>query len=153
MPGQAYKKYYEANREAICAKMRERNAERRRAQRAEAFQTPAGVEAWKEDNRERYYRCVESKITKKVNGWLNDPDICDAFKQFLRQCLWAHKGNLTPAFIRTLGALSIANAFRENVRVPEQVIDVADWVREGGDGETEAEAEAEAEGSEAEGDY
>ena len=136
MPGQAYKRYYEKNREQILSRMKERNAERRRAVKEEAFKTPDGVEAWREENRERYYRSVESKTTKQLNVWMNDPDICDTFKKFLKECLWAHKGKLTPGFVATLGQLSIANAFGRSVELPDLRVD--------GDKQGEAESQAEA---------
>jgi len=132
----ASKKYYEANREAICAKMRERNAERRRALKQEAFATPAGIEEWRAENRERYYRSVEAKNTRDLNNWLNDPDICDAFKQFIRVCVWGQKHTLTPAFVRALGGLGIANAFRATPEMPDLRVDGES------DGASEGQAEA-----------
>jgi len=140
----AYKEYYQRNRDEICAKMRERNKTRREEMRAEAFQTQQGAEAWREEQRERYYRGVESQITKQLKVWLEDPDICQQFKAFLRVCLWEHKGKLNKAFLRTLGDLSIANAFREpRIRPTEE----GDGNQTEGSEEGEG-SEGEAEGSE-----
>jgi hypothetical protein len=119
----AQRRYYEKNRETLCARMRERAAMRRQKEREAAATSPDAAEAWRTENRERYYSTVESRITRQINVWLTDPTICDSFKQFLRQCVWEHRGKLTPKFVRVLGQLNIGNAFNTDAQLPHHFID------------------------------
>jgi hypothetical protein len=132
----AYQRYYQKNREQILAKMRERDAARRAAVRAAAAQSAEVREEVREEMREKYHRNVESKITKQLKIWLDDPLISDTFKQFIKQSVWEHKHRISPAFVRGLGTLSIVDAFKYNQEFPPTKAD-------GGEASgSEAEAEA-----------
>ena len=112
MSSRAYKEYYQRNREVIIGKMRERNKALREEKKREALKSPEALEAWREDNREKYYRARESKITNQLKTWLDDRCVSETFKKFLKECLWEHKGKLTKEFVSMLGELSIVDAFK-----------------------------------------
>lgn len=75
----------------------------------------------REQFREKYYRSVESKITRKLNEWLKDETIKPSFKQFIRECVWPKKSLCPLAFMRTLEVLEIA--FEESKAKSERVVD------------------------------
>lgn len=108
----AQKSYYERNREVITAQMRERSRITRDEKKREALKSQEGLDAWREENREKYYRARESKITNQLKVWLDDKSISNTFKKFLKECLWEHKGKLTKEFIYMLSELSIVDAFK-----------------------------------------
>lgn len=116
MSSKSYKEYYNRNREDITAKMRERNKIARDEKKREALKSQEGLDAWREENREKYYRARESKITAQLKIWLDDECISDTFKKFLKECLWEHKGKLTKEFIHMLSDLSIVDAFKVSTR-------------------------------------
>ena len=103
----SYKKYYEANKEAICARMREREAEKRLARRQYLAQHPEEIEAEREKNRSKYYTWKGNKILKRLNEWLKDDTISDSFKEFIRNhCLLNDTYAIfTPSDMATLEAM------------------------------------------------
>lgn len=101
--------------------MRERNKIAREEKKREALRSQEGLDAWREENREKYYRARESKITGQLKSWLEDECISETFKKFLKECLWEHKGKLTKEFVYMLSELSIVDAFK-GVRLESRVI-------------------------------
>jgi len=100
----------------------------------------------REQFREKYYRSVESKITRKLNEWLKDETIKPSFKQFIRECVWPKKSLCPLAFMRTLSVLEIA--FEESKAKPDRVIDGGgeeDSEREGDEREKDEREEDETE--------
>jgi sugar-specific transcriptional regulator TrmB len=121
----AAQRYYQKNREQICARMRERDAARREEVRQMASESPELREEVREDMREKYHRGVESKITRQLRVWLDDPLISGTFKKFIRESVWEHKHRLSPAFVRGLGSLNIKDAFSDTVGIPTALSDGA----------------------------
>ena len=103
----SYKKYYEANKEAICARMREREAEKRVELRQHLAQHPEDLPKVREKNRAKYHTWKANKILKQLNAWLNDETVCDSFKEFIKNhCLLNNTyAVFTPSDIRTLEAM------------------------------------------------
>ena len=156
MSSKSYKAYYNRNREDITAKMRERNKIARDEKKREALKSQEGLDAWREENREKYYRARESKITAQLKIWLEDEYISDTFKKFLKECLWEHKGRLTKEFICILSDLSIIDAFKVSTIQPSERVDgnqppSANQESEGEGEEEGDETEWEAKGGEAKG--
>lgn len=148
MSSRAYKEYYQRNRADITAKMRERNKVARDEKKKEALKSPEALEAWREENREKYYRARESKITNQLKIWLEDRCICETFKKFLKECLWEHKGKLTKEFIYMLGDLSIVDAFKRDHPHPSDRVDGNQSTPNNQDSEGEGEEGSEGEGEE-----
>jgi hypothetical protein len=103
----SYKKYYEANKEAICARMREREAEKRVELRQHLAQHPEDLPKVREKNRAKYHTWKANKILKQLNAWLNDDTVSDSFKEFIKNhCLLNNTyAVFTPSDIRTLEAM------------------------------------------------
>jgi hypothetical protein len=103
----SYKKYYETNKEAICARMREREAEKREELRQHLAQHPEDLPKVREKNRAKYHTWKANKILKQLNAWLNDETVCDSFKEFIKNhCLLNNTyAVFTPSDIRTLEAM------------------------------------------------
>ena len=103
----SYKKYYEANKEAICARMREREAEKRVELRQHLAEHPEDLPKVREKNRAKYHTWKANKILKQLNAWLNDETVCDSFKEFIKNhCLLNNTyAVFTPSDIRTLEAM------------------------------------------------
>jgi len=103
----SYKKYYEANKEEICARMREREAEQRKALRQHLAQHPEDLPKVREKNRAKYHTWKANKILKQLNAWLSDELVSDSFKEFIRNhCLLNNTyAVFTPSDIRTLEAM------------------------------------------------
>ena len=114
----AYQRYYAKNREQILARMRERAATKREERRQAARQSAEALNDYRECLRDKYHRGIESKTTKQLKLWMDDPGIAKEFKQFLKACVWEHKSRLSPAFVRGLGRLSIADAFPDRTLNP-----------------------------------
>lgn len=121
----SYKKYYEANKEAICARMREREAEKREELRQHLAQHPEDLPKVREKNRAKYHTWKANKILKQLNAWLNDEAVCDSFKEFIRKhCLLNNTyAVFTPSDIRTLEAMPKQKTLNElnKSRVVEEV--------------------------------
>jgi hypothetical protein len=103
----SYKKYYEANKETICARMREREAEKRIELRQHLAQHPEDLPKVREKNRAKYHTWKANKILKQLNAWLTDDTVSDSFKEFIRNhCLLNNTyAVFTPSDIRTLEAM------------------------------------------------
>lgn len=103
----SYKKYYEANKDEICARMREREAEKRVALRQHLAQHPEDLPKVREKNRAKYHTWKANKILKQLNAWLTDELVSDSFKEFIRNhCLLNNTyAVFTPSDIRTLEAM------------------------------------------------
>lgn len=103
----SYKKYYEANKEAICARMREREAEKRVELRQHLAEHPEDLPKVREKNRAKYHTWKANKILKQLNAWLNDETVSDSFKEFIKNhCLLNNTyAVFTPSDIRTLEAM------------------------------------------------
>ena len=103
----SYKKYYEANKETICARMREREAEKRVELRQHLAQHPEDLPKVREKNRAKYHTWKANKILKQLNAWLNDELVSDSFKEFIKNhCLLNNTyAVFTPSDIRTLEAM------------------------------------------------
>ena len=103
----SYKKYYEANKEAICARMREREAEKRVELRQHLAQHPEDLPKVREKNRAKYHTWKANKILKQLNAWLKDELVSDSFKEFIKNhCLLNNTyAVFTPSDIRTLEAM------------------------------------------------
>ncbi len=102
----AYKRYYEKNREAITARMRERYAEKKAA--AEAIEkTEEQIEESREKMREKYYSRVANKTRRLLEGWVADEGFAEPFKVFIRDfCLKDDKfKTFTPKVVETLYAV------------------------------------------------
>lgn len=103
----SYKKYYEANKAEICARMREREAEKRIELREHLAQHPEDLPKVREKNRAKYHTWKANKILKQLNAWLSDELVSDSFKEFIRNhCLLNNTyAVFTPSDIRTLEAM------------------------------------------------
>jgi len=103
----SYKKYYETNKEAICARMREREAEKRIELRQHLAQHPEDLPKVREKNRAKYHTWKANKILKQLQVWLNDEAVSDSFKEFIKNhCLLNNTyAVFTPSDIRTLEAM------------------------------------------------
>jgi hypothetical protein len=104
---QSYKKYYEANKTAICARMREREAAKRIELRQHLAQHPEDLPKVREKNRAKYHTWKANKILKQLQAWLSDELVGDSFKEFIKNhCLLNNTYALfTPSDIRTLEAM------------------------------------------------
>lgn len=104
---QSYKKYYEANKTAICARMREREAAKRIELRQHLAQHPEDLPKVREKNRAKYHTWKANKILKQLQAWLSDELVSDSFKEFIKNhCLLNNTYALfTPSDIRTLEAM------------------------------------------------
>jgi len=84
MPNDARRRYYEKNREALMAKMRERDAERR-AERAQYLaEHPEEVELEREKMRGKYHNGLANKCRRQMEAWIADPDVKEEAKAFFR---------------------------------------------------------------------
>jgi hypothetical protein len=103
----SYKKYYETNKEAICARMREREAEKRVELRQHLAEHPEDLPKVREKNRAKYHTWEANKILKQLNAWLKDELVSDSFKEFIKNhCLLNNTyAVFTPSDIRTLEAM------------------------------------------------
>jgi hypothetical protein len=103
----SYKKYYEANKETICARMREREAEKRIELRQHLARHPEDLPKVREKNRAKYHTWKANKILKQLNAWLSSDEVSDSFKEFIRNhCLLNNTyAVFTPSDIRTLEAM------------------------------------------------
>lgn len=107
--------YYETHKDALKAKMRERDAERR-AKVKEAVKTdPAIAEKEREKMRVKYHKQTESKVKRMLTACLDDMSISATFKRFVQELLAnANYKLLTPASIKLMKEVStIHNAEKE----------------------------------------
>ena len=87
MPSDAYKRYYEKNREILTAKMRERDA-KRRAERAKFIEEhPEEIELEREKMRGKYHNWTANKCKKQMDTWIADPNVKEEVKAFFRLLL------------------------------------------------------------------
>ena len=75
----AQRRYYVKNREKCLMAMRERDRERR-VQR----QNPDDIEAVRGQNRDKYYKSIETRQRAQVKVLLEDEGVCPVFKAFLQ---------------------------------------------------------------------
>ena len=103
----SYKKYYEANKTDICARMREREAAKRIELRQHLAQHPEDLPKVREKNRAKYHTWKSNKTLKQLQAWLNDELVSDSFKEFIKNhCLLNNTyAVFTPSDIRTLEAM------------------------------------------------
>jgi len=122
----ANQKYYAKVRDARCSTMRERAKTRAEQTRQYLIEHPEEVEAYQTALREKKERYIHnSKVRRmktKIDGWLEDPGICSAFKEFLRGCVNPVIGDLPESFLDTCwGKLAIA--LKSSEPTPEQTVD------------------------------
>lgn len=121
----ANKKYYAKVREERMEVMRKR-AKERTAERIEYLKAhPEEVEALREKAMDKYYKGIVSANKKRIAGWLEDPDICDAFKEFLRQnVLPVIEKGLPKKFLDMCWEhLAIVNAVKSQETIPGVPVD------------------------------
>jgi hypothetical protein len=87
MPSEAQKRYYEKNREALTARMRERNAERRAELKKHLEEHPEDVELQREKMRGKYHNWTANKCKKQMEAWIADPEVQDEAKAFFRMLI------------------------------------------------------------------
>jgi len=110
--------YYETHKDALKAKMRERDAERR-AKVKEAVKTdPAVAEKEREKMRVKYHKQTESKVKRMLTACLEDMSLSATFKRFVQELLANENYKLlTPASIKLMKEVStINNAEKERER-------------------------------------
>lgn len=120
----SYKKYYEANKEAICARMRERESQKREARRQHLAYHPEDVEAEREKNRNKYHTWKSNKILKRLNEWLKDDGVNETFKTFIRNHCLANDTYVifTPKDLATLEAMPKRAAEKAlNINPPDSI--------------------------------
>lgn len=100
------KRYYEKNREAITARMRERYAEKKAAEESTEL-TPEEMAKWREAMREKYHNGVANKTRRQIEIWVEDDRFEEGFKVFLRDyCLKDEKYKcFTPKMMEMLYAV------------------------------------------------
>lgn len=87
MPSDAQRRYYEKNREALTAKMRERDAERR-AERAKYLEEhPEEIDLEREKMRGKYHNWTANKCKRQMEMWIADPEVKEEAKAFFRLLL------------------------------------------------------------------
>ena len=99
--------YYETHKDALKAKMRERDAERR-AKVKEAVKTdPAIAEKEREKMRVKYHKQTESKVKRMLTACLDDMTLSATFKRFVQELLAnTNYKLLTPASIKLMKEVS-----------------------------------------------
>jgi hypothetical protein len=84
MPSDAYRRYYEKNREAIVGRMRELSARVREERRQYLAEHPEEMEAQREKYREKYYNCNANKNRRQLEEWIDLPEVKEEAKAFFR---------------------------------------------------------------------
>lgn len=101
-------RYYEKNREAILAKMKERN-QKYAAERKEFLrQNPDEVETERQLYKDKYYRHQASKAKKQIEAWIKSDKVSAETKDWLRAML-KHKYYLAmkPSVFRDLEQMCV----------------------------------------------
>lgn len=100
MPSDAYRKYYEANRETITARMRERDAVRREERRKYLDEHPEEVEMEREKMRSKYHNWRHNTIKRKIDeAALVRPDMKPIWDTYLKDDLYR---TMKPSFVKWL---------------------------------------------------
>ncbi len=87
MKNKAYAKYYEENRERLCAVMRERDAERREARRKYLAEHPEEVDAERERMRAKYHKTKANKVKAMLTRLMENPLTNGNTKTFISESL------------------------------------------------------------------
>lgn len=103
MPSEAYRRYYEKNREEIKAKMRERDAIRREERRKYLEENPEEIGLEREKMRGKYHNCVHNKLRRKIEEAKKArPDMTPIFDCYLKDDLYK---TMPPRFLVWLDEL------------------------------------------------
>jgi hypothetical protein len=84
MPTDAYRRYYEKNRDALTAKMRERDAQRRADRAQHLLEHPEEVDLEREKMRGKYHNWTANKCKRQMEVWIADPEVKEEAKAFFR---------------------------------------------------------------------
>jgi len=84
---EAQARYYQKVKEEKKEKMRKCAEERARVKEQRKLKSLEERKKVKEEDRERYYKNIESYNRKLIAEFLQDPHICVEFKAFLRECV------------------------------------------------------------------
>ena len=84
MPSETQKRYYERNREALTAKMRERDSERRAVRAQYLADHPDEVGLEREKMRGKYHNWTANKCKRQMEVWIADPKVQEEAKTFFR---------------------------------------------------------------------
>lgn len=106
MPTNSYTKYYNANRDALTAKMRERDAIRREEKRQYLLEHPEEIDAEREKYRNKYQTTKVNRVKRIITEWLDNPVVNAPTKQFLQDLINTEKyKTLTPKLMGHLELL------------------------------------------------
>lgn len=110
MKSKSYQKYYEANKESLLVKMRDREAIRRE-ERREFFETnPELMEEERDRLRIKYYTNTSNKIRKAIELLLSSTATSEVFKSLLRSLLENNRYKMmTPKMLETLQMMYASN--------------------------------------------
>ena len=105
----AWKKYYEAHKEEIKAKMRERNAKQREEERLIREMDEDAAEEQRQNWRVKYAMKEQRSVKKQIDAWLTNEGVVEEFKTFLRRVMLPENAyrNLTPKMIKVFESLPI----------------------------------------------
>ena len=121
-------KYYEKVRDARKEQMRERAKSRMEEIREHLIANPEAREAYQKQLREKkeqyIYNSKVKRMTTKVKGWLEDPGLCNTFKEFLRGCVIPVIGTVPESFLDTCWE-KLAIALKSPNTSPEQTVDAS----------------------------
>jgi hypothetical protein len=111
MPSDAYRKYYEANRDTITARMRERDAVRREERRKYLEENPDEVEGEREKMRNKYHNWRHNTIKRKIVVAAEvRPDMKPIWDAYLKDDLYK---TMKPAFVKWLDEVIEKGAEKE----------------------------------------
>jgi uncharacterized protein with NRDE domain len=101
----ANRKYYEKVRDSRRSEMRERAKTRAEQTREYLREHPEEIEAYQKQQREKKEQYIYNGKVKRrkarIDGWLEDPDICQSFKAFLNTCVIPVIGDISDSFLDT----------------------------------------------------
>jgi len=84
---EAQSRYYEKVKEQKKEQMRKRAEEKAKEREQRKLKSLEEAKKVKEEDRERYYKNIESYNRRLIEEWLKDKHICPEFKAFLRECV------------------------------------------------------------------
>lgn len=87
MPTEAYKRYYEKNREVLLMRMRERDTQRRADRAQYLLEHPEEIDLEREKMRGKYHNWTGNKCKRQMEAWIADPQVKDEVKAFFRMLL------------------------------------------------------------------
>ena len=124
----ANQKYYAKVRDTRRTEMREKAKTRMEQTREYLIAHPEEREAYQKalrEKKERYiYNSKVRRMTTRVDGWLADPGLCSAFKDFLRGCVVPVIGTVPESFLDTCWE-KLAIALKSADTSPEQMVDAS----------------------------